>query len=118
MSFHYPHHVGKIGVLRSNRERVSDLLGRNPRITELEAGEILTFARTRRHLGAVAISRNDRARTNPETRLDHRTRFGVNWREGWAVIGGLLVLLITAWLIWGALAEAAYALAETAAYRS
>ena len=38
----------------------------------------------------------------------------VNWREGAAVVGGLVVLLITAWLIWAALAEAASALAETA----
>jgi hypothetical protein len=118
MSFHYPHHVGSIRALRSNRERVSDFLSRNPQVTEHEAGEILTFARTRRHLGTVGISRNDRARTNLETGLDHRTRFSVNWSEGSAVLGGLVVLLITAWLIWAALAEAAYALAEAAAYRS
>jgi len=118
MSFHYPHHVGKIGALRSNRERVSDFLRRNPQITEQEAGEILTFARTRRHVDAVAISGKDRARTNPKTALNHRARFGVDWRERSAVLGGLLVLLITAWLIWAAFAEAAYAIAETAATRS
>jgi hypothetical protein len=33
----------------------------------------------------------------------------VNWREGAAVIGGVLVMLVTAWLIWAALAEAALA---------
>ena len=36
------------------------------------------------------------------------------WREGAAVVGGILVLLITAWLIWAALAEAASAVAKTA----
>ena len=118
MSFHYPHHVGSIRALRSNPERVSDFLSRNPRVTEHEAGEILTFARTRRHLGAAPISSNDRARTNLDTRLDHRTRFGVNWREASAVLGGLVVLLITVWLIWAAFAEAAFALAEAAASRS
>jgi hypothetical protein len=35
--------------------------------------------------------------------------FRVNWREGAAVIGGVLVMLVTAWLIWAALAEAALA---------
>lgn len=30
-------------------------------------------------------------------------------RQGAAVLGGVLVLLVTAWLIWGALAEAALA---------
>jgi hypothetical protein len=36
------------------------------------------------------------------------------WREGAAVVGGILVLLTSAWLIWAALAEAAFALAATA----
>jgi hypothetical protein len=36
------------------------------------------------------------------------------WREGAAIAGGFLVLLNTAWLIWGALAEAAAALAQRA----
>jgi hypothetical protein len=117
MSFHYPHHVGKTGALRSNRERVSDFLTRDPQVTDYEAGEILTFARTRRHVDAVAISSNDRTGPNLEG-PDRGTRFGKNWREDWAVIGGLLVLLITAWLIWAAFAEAALALAETDAYRS
>lgn len=37
-----------------------------------------------------------------------------SWREGAAVAAGLLVLLVTAWLIWAALAEAALALGQTA----
>jgi len=112
MSFHYPHHVGKIGALRSNRERLSDFLSRDPQVTEYEAGEILTFARTRRYFGF------GRSRTNPKTRLNARTRSGANWGEGWAVLGGLVVLPITAWLIWGAFAEAAMAVGDPAAHRS
>ena len=42
------------------------------------------------------------------------THFQATWREGAALSGGILVLLITAWLIWAALAEAVYAMAETA----
>jgi hypothetical protein len=38
----------------------------------------------------------------------------MKWREGAAVAGGILVLLITAWLIWAALLEAATAIAEAA----
>lgn len=118
MTFHYSHHDGSIRAPRSNRERVSDVLSGNPQVTEREAAGILTFAQRRRHRGAVAISSDDRARTTLDRRLDHRTRFGVNWREGSAVLGGLVVLLITVWLIWAAFAEAAFALAEAAAYRS
>jgi hypothetical protein len=36
--------------------------------------------------------------------------FWPNWRESAAVAGGFLVLLVTAWLIWGAFAEASAAL--------
>lgn len=35
------------------------------------------------------------------------------WRESAPVVGGFLVFLITAWLIWAALATAASALIET-----
>jgi hypothetical protein len=45
---------------------------------------------------------------------DHKTDLRVNWRKSTAAVGDILVLLITAWLIWAALAEAAPALAETA----
>jgi hypothetical protein len=45
---------------------------------------------------------------------DHRPDLRPNWREGAALLGAILVLLITSWLIWAALAEAASALAETA----
>ena len=37
-----------------------------------------------------------------------------SWREGAAIAAGFLVLLITAWLIWAALAEAALALVDAA----
>jgi hypothetical protein len=35
-----------------------------------------------------------------------------HWRESGALAGGFLVLLVTTWLIWAALAEAALALAD------
>jgi len=41
-------------------------------------------------------------------------RLRASLREAAAVSAGFLVLLITAWLIWGALAEAALALAGAA----
>ena len=42
-----------------------------------------------------------------------RSPLSTSWREGAALVGGILVVLITAWLIWAALAEAASALAAT-----
>ena len=45
---------------------------------------------------------------------DHSVQPEVGWREVGAVIAGLVVLLVTAWLIWGTFAEAASAFAEGA----
>lgn len=43
----------------------------------------------------------------------HKAHFSAHWRECAAVAGGILVFLITSWLIWAALAEAVLAAAET-----
>ena len=107
-------HLSTIRPFRSNRERVSELLVRYPRLSEEEASEILQFLRTARHLDVGLLSRNDNLRPRLEAFIrDHQRHFRVNWREGVAVAGGVLVLLVTAWLIWAALAEAVSAFAET-----
>jgi hypothetical protein len=40
-----------------------------------------------------------------------RDPLNAGWREGAALAGAFLVLLVTAWLFWGALAERTLALA-------
>ena len=40
-----------------------------------------------------------------------RAPLSAHWREGAALAGGFVVLVVTTWLIWAALAEAALALA-------
>ena len=37
---------------------------------------------------------------------------GPSWREGATIAGGIVVLLVTTWLIWAALAEAALAIPQ------
>jgi hypothetical protein len=109
----------KIWPLRSTRERVSELLARYPRVTAEEASEILLFVRSGQQLDIGLLSSNDRLRPNLEHFIrDNERHFRFKWREGAAVAGGILVMLITAWLIWAALAEAAFALAGTASGRS
>ncbi len=51
----------------------------------------------------------------PQFRAGHpaAATLRASWREGTALAAGFLVLLVTTWLIWAALAEAALALAET-----
>jgi hypothetical protein len=98
-----------------HRERVSELLARYPRVSKQETGEILRFIRTGRHLDIGLLSSDDRLQTKLDSFMeDHEADQRVNWREGAAAVGGILVLLIIAWLIWAAFAEAASALAGTA----
>lgn len=98
----------------AHRDRAAELLARYPGVSEDEAREILQFLHTGRHLAIGLLSRDDRLRPNLESFLkDHEAQFGVSWREGVGLIGGILVLLIMAWLIWAAFAEAAFALGAT-----
>jgi hypothetical protein len=95
------------------RERASELLSRYPRISKEETAEILRFIRTGRHLDIGLLSSDDRLRPKFDSFVnDHKADLRANWREGAPVIGGILVVLITAWLIWATLAEAASAFAE------
>jgi hypothetical protein len=97
----------------TDRERASELLARYPKVSDEEAGEILRFLRAGRHLDIGLLSSSDRLRPKLDSFMeDHKAHFRVKWHEGAAVIGGILVVLITAWLIWGAFADAASAFAE------
>ena len=97
------------------RERASELLARYPRISEGEAGEIIQFLLSGRHLDIVLLSSDDLLRPNLDSLMqDHKAHFRVSWREAVAVVAGILVMLITAWLIWAAFADAAAASAQAA----
>lgn len=112
MSRHYPNHVGKIApAQRANSERTAELASRYPGITQDEAKEIVTFLRTARHPDVSRSSSRVRLTPNRDSVVaERRAQFRANSREGAALAGAVLVLLITAWLIWAAFAEAAAAL--------
>lgn len=105
MSYHYPHHVGKLPIRRgSNSERVADLLSRYPGVTEAEAQEIVTFIRNGRHLDIALLTANDAIGPNLDAfRQDHEADFRVKWREGAGVTGAILIM-IALWLIFEMLA--------------
>ena len=96
-------HVEEIRALRSDRERVSQLLARYPRVSERESREILNFMRTGRHLDIGLLTSNARLRPKLDAFVkDHESHFGVSWVEAAAMFGGVLVLLTMLWLIWAA----------------
>lgn len=106
MSYHYPHHVGKIfPQRRTTSERVADLVSRYPGVTEAEAQEIVTFMRTGRHLDIGLLTANDNIRSNLDAFMeDHKAHFQVKWWEGAAVTTAIAALLVLFWVVWEALA--------------
>jgi hypothetical protein len=106
MSHHYPHLVGKIApARRANSERVPEVASRLPGITGDQAKDVPAFQRT----GSSAPLSASAIQLRP-SRSDYEAQLRANWRDVAAVPGGILVVLVTAWLIWAAFAEAAAAL--------
>jgi hypothetical protein len=104
MSYHYPRHVGTTGAAQSDRQRISDLVHRYPRITDDEAKEILTFMRKGRHLDIGLLTADESIRPNLDAFMDdHKAHFRLKWSESAAVVGGIAALLVILWLIWEAL---------------
>jgi hypothetical protein len=93
----------EVRALRSDRERITDLLDRYPRVSEEEVLEILTFLRTARHLDVGLLTNNDRIRPKLDGFMeDHKSHFRVKFGEGAAVIGAIIGFLVIVWLIWEA----------------
>ena len=59
----------EVRALRSDRERIADLLSRYPRLSHHETGEIVTFLRTGRHLDIGMLTSSERLR--PQARRVH-----------------------------------------------
>jgi hypothetical protein len=106
MSYHYPHHVGKVAKpRRSNSERVAELVSRYPGVTEDEAQEIVTFIRKGRHIEVGLLTCDDAIRPKLDAFMEeHKADFGVKWWEGAGVTGAIAIALIIVWLIWEMLA--------------
>lgn len=92
-------------AMRSDRERMADLLARYPRLTDDETQEILTFLRTGRQLDIGLLSSNDRVRPKFDQFMeDHKAHLRLKWTEGAGLIAGIAAILSMLWLIGEALA--------------
>lgn len=105
MSLHYPHHVGTVGSRRTERRRRSGAVYRYPRLADPAA---IASMRTGGHSDVDLAPRGSIA-PNRDASVRESSEFRPSSREAAAVLGAVLVVLITAWLIWGALAEASLA---------
>jgi hypothetical protein len=115
MSYHYPHHVGTIGPRERANSGAAEAAIRHSQTVGDDTHEILIFRRAERDADARRVTDDDRLcpKLNPFVQ-NAKDRRGVNRRDGAVMVGGILVALITAWLIWAAVAEAALAATDIA----
>jgi hypothetical protein len=93
----------EVRALRSDRERVSDLLSRYPGITAREIQEIITFLKTGRHLDVGLLTSNDGIRPKLDRFMDdHKSHFRVKLGEAVLLISAIVAFLAIAWLVWEA----------------
>jgi hypothetical protein len=65
---------------------------------------MVTFMRSGRHVDIILLSHDDRLRPKLDAFMrDHKRQLRANWGEGFAVIAGLLALMLALWVILEAL---------------
>ena len=90
-------------AIRSDRERIAELLRDYPNITTPQAQEILAYLKTARHLDLGLLSSDRRVGANLDSFMEaHRSHFQLKVGEGVAVVAVLVGLLAIAWLVWEA----------------
>lgn len=100
----YTSRLQAVRDVRSRRDRVAELVGRYPDVSEQDRREILAFMQTGRHLDIGLLTANDRIRPKLDRFMrDHQSQFGVTVAEVAAVVAAIVVLLTVMWLLWGAL---------------
>lgn len=101
----YPAMHEEVRALRADRERVSDLLSRYPKVTDDESAEILTFLRTGRHLDIGLLTSNEELKPQLDAFMEqHKRHFRVKWSEATLVVAGIVALIAIFWFIWEAFA--------------
>jgi hypothetical protein len=101
----YPAMHEEVRAIRADRERVTDLVSRYPKVTRGESAEILTFLRTGRHLDVGLLTSNEKLKPQLDAFMeDHKHHFRVKWGEATLVVAGIAALIAIFWLVWEAFA--------------
>ena len=100
----YTSHLQAVRDVRSRRDRVAELVGRYPDISDRDRREILSFMREGRHLDIGLLTANEKIRPKLDRFMrDHQAHFGVTAGEAAAAVAGIGLLLMVLWLVWAAL---------------
>jgi hypothetical protein len=89
----------EVRALRSDRERIAKLIGRYPGLSDDEAGEVLAFLRSARHLDVGLLTSNEGLRPKLDAFMDdHKAHFRASLVESSAVIAVIAAMLFALWL--------------------
>ena len=95
----------EVRALRADRQRVTDLVGRYPHLTDEEVGEIVVFMKTGPSLDIGLLTSNVAIRPQLDAFMaEHKAQFRLKWTESLAVTAGVFGVPTGVWLLWEALA--------------
>ena len=97
----YKSHVEEVRAVRSTRERIAELVGRYPHVSDKDRREILSFMRNGRHLDIGLLTSNDKLRPKLDRFMrDHRRHFQIDLIDIVRVLAVLTAALMVCWLLW------------------
>lgn len=95
----------EVRALRADRQRITTLIERYPRISADEAEEVITFLKTGRHLDVGMVTGDEALKPKLEAFMaDHKSHFRLKWTEIVAVTAGIFGVPTGAWMVWEAFA--------------
>ena len=97
----YKSHVEEVRAVRSSRERVGELLGRYPHVSDKDRREILAFMRHGRHLDIGLLTSNEKLRPKLDSFMrDHKRHFRIDIVDVVRVFAVITAALMVCWLLW------------------
>ena len=97
----YRSHIEEVRAVRSTRERVADLLGQYPHVSDKDRREILAFMRNGRHLDIGLLTSSEKLRPKLDRFMkDHKRHFAIDFIDIVRVLAVITAALMVCWLLW------------------
>lgn len=97
----YRSHIEEVRAVRSTRERIADLLGQYPHVSDKDRREILAFMRNGRHLDIGLLTSSEKLRPKLDRFMkDHKRHFAIDFIDIVRVLAVITAALMVCWLLW------------------
>ena len=97
----YTSHLEEVREVRATRDRVGELLGRYPDVSDTDRKEILTFMKEGRHLDIGLLTANDNLRPQLDAFMaDHKRHFRIDVFDVVRVLAVIGAAVMVCWLLW------------------